>query len=355
MPNRLVSRIIIPMKSFLLPLLLILVVIVTGNARPLPVYGLDCTDMRVLPRYAENALMIEGVITTLNPTSGMGKRDRLKNFLADRAVAIGISLEIGGQTLVATTTAEGILTATATPLIPQGRVTLKDPRSGRVFSRREFVFPLKPTYLLISDVDDTILESNVAHKVRLVLKTLFRSVRNRQPVAGTPELYRSLVPTSPPHPGPLIFYLSASPSALEKFLEKFLERNRFPQGILCLKDSFQKDGFSSRDYKERWLKRLKSLYPDLPWLLFGDSGELDPEIYLDILEAENVTAKAVIIHEVAGKKRTPQEWKRLHERAAARGTPLILWKDLPTLQREMAGHGLVGCTTPLPENPTNPY
>jgi hypothetical protein len=354
LPIRRVCGMLLLMKTSILRTLLLLILIAVNWVRPGPLHALDCADLRVLPIYSENAILIEGVLSNLAPSSGVGKRDRIKNLWAQRAEYRTISLAIGSQTYVATTTSSGILTATATPMVTSGEISLSEQANGRVFARRSFAFPASPTYLLISDVDDTILVSDVAHKLRLAWKTLFRSVRNRQAVPGTPELYRTLVGNPVSASSPLVYYLSASPSALEKFLEKFLERNHFPQGILCLKESFQKEGFSSREYKSRWLRRLKALYPKLPWLLFGDSGELDPEIYLDILETEKVSAKAVIIHEVDGKRRPPEEWKQLHDRATACGVPLIRWRDEKLLKTELIRLGLIGCTDPLSEKPTNP-
>lgn len=296
--------------------------------------GFDCIDFRVIPSFTQKKLFMEGIINRRNPNPGMGKRDRLKSFFSTGAASQSFELSVFEKKWEIKTDQNGFFSFPVSNFRNNGEVTLSDKSTGKVFFRQTFSLVESPGYLMVSDVDDTILVSHVKNKVSLVFRTMFSSVGSRKPVLGTPEIYRDLAKGNS-NQKPLIFYLSSSPSSLEKFLESFLQKNLFPPGILCLKESLWKAGLLSRIHKLSWLKRIKNLNCGLKWLLLGDSGEQDPEIYLEFIESEKAPAIAVVIRLVEGTNRSGKQWEDLRKKAVTLKTQLILWKEPETLRLEL--------------------
>jgi phosphatidate phosphatase APP1 len=111
--------------------------------------------------------------------------------------------------------------------------------------------------------------------------TLVHNAQTRLPFEGTTELFRALVAGPSGAAQNPVFYVSKSPWNLYDFLVEFLERQGLPRGPLLLRDI----GLSSEaplDHKTTAIEQVLGTYPDLPFILIGDSGERDPDIYLQI-------------------------------------------------------------------------
>lgn len=133
---------------------------------------------------------------------------------------------------------------------------------------------------VISDIDDTIKISQVLDRKALLENTLLKDFR---PVPGMAELYRQLAAQ-----GAIFHYISASPWQLYPDLQAFLQ-TYFPPGtislrMLRLKDSTGFDFFfgNSALHKIETLTHFLQRFPARKFLLIGDSGEKDPEIYAEI-------------------------------------------------------------------------
>ena len=84
---------------------------------------------------------------------------------------------------------------------------------------------------VISDVDDTILETGVQRVGHMLRQTLTGSAITRTAFTGAPELYRDLAAGGNP-----LFYVSSSPWNLHAFLVAFMLHRDFPLGPVLLRD-----------------------------------------------------------------------------------------------------------------------
>ena len=138
---------------------------------------------------------------------------------------------------------------------------------------------------IISDVDDTILVSNVLKRGTLLRNSLAVPAESRTAVPRMATLYTKLLAQNPePHATP-VFYLSSSPKQLTDNLRRFLAAHGFPTGVLLLKEVASEYGESLRvhtAYKRRRLDALFQAYPNVRFALFGDDAESDPEVYSSI-------------------------------------------------------------------------
>ena len=161
---------------------------------------------------------------------------------------------------------------------------------------------------VISDIDDTILYTGVAStlKWRLLFNTFFKAAKSRLPLEGAAEFYQMLhrgVSKNSINP---IFYVSHSPWNLYRYLELFLKQNDFPKGPILLRsfgDILKRKPNSEKPRKQREILNVLKTYPDLSFILIGDSGEHDPDIYIEIAEQFPDRIKAIYLRSVNHKKK----------------------------------------------------
>ncbi len=133
---------------------------------------------------------------------------------------------------------------------------------------------------VVSDIDDTVKDSNVIEKRELLANTFIREFRPIDDMVGA---FRRLEAA-----GAAFHYVSSSPWQLANCLRDFFEREGLPAGsmhlkLFRLKDSTPLGRFPSRKRsKRRSIERILADFPSRRFLLVGDSGELDPEVYASV-------------------------------------------------------------------------
>ena len=185
---------------------------------------------------------------------------------------------------------------------------------------------------ILSDVDDTILQTGVQRALRMVVQTFTGSALTRTPFPGAPELYRDLAAGVNP-----VFYVSSSPWNLYAFLLAFLRHHGFPLGPVLLRDLLGTR--AGREQKHDRIREILDLHPDLSFVLLGDSGERDPEIYADIVREHPDRIVAVYIREV----RLDPGDGRVEQVSDAWGSdvPFVLAADSDAVRRHATGLGLL--------------
>ena len=142
---------------------------------------------------------------------------------------------------------------------------------------------------VISDIDDTILHTGVVStfKWRLLINTFFKSPAKRKALEGTSKFYSLLhLGKSGKNANP-IFYVSHSPWNLYKYLNFFLSKNNFPKGAILLRtfgNIFQKKTADIKPQKQKEIVNILKTYPNLKFILIGDAGEYDADIYMEIVK-----------------------------------------------------------------------
>jgi phosphatidate phosphatase APP1 len=135
---------------------------------------------------------------------------------------------------------------------------------------------------LISDIDDTILVSEVLSTTSLLKNSLAVPPEQRQPVAGMAELYVKMLKANQTPEASAVFYVSSTPRQLTDNLRRFLKLSGFPRGVLQLKEIGSGSGDSMGEHEAYKLRRIETIFaqfPQMKFYLFGDDGERDPEIY----------------------------------------------------------------------------
>ena len=122
----------------------------------------------------------------------------------------------------------------------------------------------------------------------------------RTPVAGMAVLFEKLVQD---HPGAPVIYLSTGAWNVAPTLTRFLSRHLYPAGALLLTDwgpTHDRWFRSGRDHKEQSLQRLVDEFPNLKWILVGDDGQHDEDLYRNFVVTHPSRVAAVAIRQLSG-------------------------------------------------------
>ncbi len=158
-------------------------------------------------------------------------------------------------------------------------------------------------FAVVSDIDDTIVRTKSTDFFRQIAIVFGNDARSRVAVRGMPSFYRALA--RGPRDGGLnpIFYVSMSGWNLYDLMEEFMDVNEIPAGPLFLSDlrvvEDPSSVMGSRHHKFENIDILLRAYPELPFLLVGDSGMHDPELYAKIAKEHPGRIKAIYIHDVS--------------------------------------------------------
>lgn len=168
---------------------------------------------------------------------------------------------------------------------------------------------------VISDIDDTVKVTNVANRRELLRNTLLREFAA---VPGIARVYRRWHER-----GAAFHYVSASPWQLSNCLCGFLLDAGLPAGSMHLKLFRLKDSTplgrlpSRKRSKRRAIEQIMADFPDRTFLLVGDSGERDPEVYASVARRRPAQVAGVAIRQVEAKA-SPQKVRDRLDRLARR-------------------------------------
>jgi len=194
-------------------------------------------------------------------------------------------------------------------------------------------------YGVISDMDDTVLQSHVTDFIRAAGMVLLENARTRLPFPGVAAFYRALEQGPSGGAGNPIFYVSSSPWNLYDVIADFLEAQQIPTGPLLLRDwDLGPSLLRNAAYKTSVIREILGTYPSLPFVLIGDSSQEDPEIYAEIVATHPGRILAVYIRNVRQHPQDSPAIRELTERVAEAGSTMVLADDTLAAARHAAAH-----------------
>jgi phosphatidate phosphatase APP1 len=152
---------------------------------------------------------------------------------------------------------------------------------------------------IVSDIDDTVMVTALPRPLLAAWNTFVLDEHARRPVPGMAVLYERLRNTRPGCP---VIYLSTGAWNVAPTLSRFLVRNFYPAGPLLLTDwgpTTDRWFRSGREHKERSLNRLAQEFPGVKWLLVGDDGQHDEELYGAFVSRHPDSVEAVAIRQLS--------------------------------------------------------
>jgi phosphatidate phosphatase APP1 len=228
--------------------------------------------------------------------------------LESPGVEVEISLE--GSTITVTSNEAGIIDARIPleePLEP-GKTTARLTVDGREDVPADVhVLGNEPVRGVICDIDDTAWITGLSHPLRAAGRTLGGTSSTRKSVPGMARLLRTAVEDEN-HPA--VVYLSNGPWNLAGPVTRFLGRGDFPAGAVLMTDwgitptRWFRDGSA---HKSSSLAQLLEDFPHVTWVLVGDTGEHDPQLYKDVAKAHPDRVAAIALRQVQPQKHAARE------------------------------------------------
>ena len=223
-------------------------------------------------------------------------------------------------------------------------------QEGEVRAHARVLYPADdPALLVVSDIDDTVLQSHAANLLAALRMVLLENAHTRLPFPGVAAFYRALrAGSSGNHRNPT-FYVSSSPWNLYDVITRFLEVQEIPHGPLMLRDVDLGFGVLSGQrhhmHKREMIRQVLSTYPTAPAVLIGDSGQEDPEIYRDVVHEFRGRIRAVYIRDVSGHPERSRAIRQLADEVLTAGSTLLLTPDTLAAASHAVELGLIRAET----------
>lgn len=201
------------------------------------------------------------------------------------------------------------------------------------------------TFGVISDLDDTVIQSRITNFLQAVRTVMLGNSRTRLPFPGVAALYEALQRGGDGKRHNPIFYVSSSPWNIYDVIADFMEVQLIPLGPILLRDwDIELAALSSsrlRTHKEPLIREILDMYPSLPFVLIGDNSQKDPEIYRSILDQYPGRILAIYIRNVENHPERSASLKALAEEVLAAGSTLVLADDSYAAAVHAADHGWI--------------
>lgn len=273
-------------------------------------------------------------------------QDSYRRFETDEVPGAVVCADVGGQLYYSTTDDEGyfllefpaptgentnpLSVSLSLPDFPEQH----DHATGLVFFASA-----QATYGVISDIDDTVLVTQATSIIKMMRLTLLGSSSSRTPFEGVSAFYQALSVLGNP-----IFYVSSSPWNLFEFLDDFMRINKIAPGPLMLRDfGIDKTKLVAGPHKTHKLAKIRSVlefHPDLPFILIGDSGQHDPEIYAQVVSEFPGRILSIYIRDV-GHAARDREVQALARKLRNESVDLLLVPDTLAAVTHAATRGFV--------------
>ena len=202
-----------------------------------------------------------------------------------------------------------------------------------------YVPPASADLVVISDIDDTVMYTGVANKFKMIYRLFFETAERRTAFPGVATFYQALFEGPDGNRDRPMLYVSRGPWGIYEVLEAFFQRNHIPVGpILFLRDwgmTLQNPlPRQAVDHKRKLIEQMLALYDDLPFVLIGDSGQHDPEVYVQIVEQYPGRIRAIYIRNINHDESRDAAIARLADQVAKNDCELLLAKS----SQQMASH-----------------
>lgn len=283
-----------------------------------------------------------------------------QRFESDEVPGVTVRVEAFGQSHTTVTDEEGYFEVTINPpndllMAYPGRVWFPvryalegvvqpDIQEPVVKDGYMMISPPFSQFGVISDIDDTVLVTGATSMLQMAKLTFLGNAYTRLPFAGVAAFYRAL------QSGPVttlfnpVYYVSSSPWNLYDLLIDFFRIQGIPKGPILLRDlGLNRELLASsghHTHKLAMIRKVLDVNPQLPFVLVGDSGQQDPEIYAQVVRENPGRIRAVYIRDVSPDVRDASV-RELIQITEAHNVPMLLVADTVAAAEHAASLGLI--------------
>jgi phosphatidate phosphatase APP1 len=197
---------------------------------------------------------------------------------------------------------------------------------------------------IVSDLDDTVIATGARNKVTHTRILLVRDALEQVAFPGVAEFYRLLMKGADGNGRHPVFYVSRSSWGLYDLFVDFMESHDIPRGPTFLMDAAVIEEKSAavghENHKLDTLAEILEMHARMRVVLIGDSGQHDPEAYLEAVRRWPKRVRAVYLRDVTRRKRD-REVKRLVEEIERLGVPAAACETTEEMARHAERLGLI--------------
>lgn len=313
-----------------------------------PTSGYGTTSwVRILGRALYKTDLFENTFKILNPEDP-NSSDPVRGWRSFTSIAIPnapITITIAGVSHQVRADQGGVIDVKLEQSLPPGShpVALSTPGSQPAQTSVYIISP-DQNVGIICDIDDTIMHTALPRPFVAAWNSF---VLNEHARSATPGMNILLHRLKEAHPQAPIIYLSTGAWNITPTLRRFLHRHGYPKGTYLLTDwgpTPDRWFRSGTQHKIQALKRLAEELPHIQWILIGDDGQGDPEIYQGFAQRYPANTQAILIRNLTLGE-TLLSSGRLWPETNPKNTPahprLIEGHDGPTLYQKLTTKGLL--------------
>lgn len=264
----------------------------------------------------------------------------LKRMESDEVPGARVRATFQGRLYETVTDREGYFHFDLAPAARAGwhevELELLSPVAGMRATGRILVPSRAAKFGVISDIDDTLIPSAATKKLRMILKLALSNARTRKPFEGVAAFYRALHAGVNP-----MFYVSKSPWNLYLPLVELIQAEAIPLGPLLLRDFGLHLLRRKEEHKLTQIERILAAYERLRFVLIGDSGERDPEIYSEIVRRHPGRVRAIYIRAIDPDATRTAAIEKLAAQVSKSDCQLVLAPDTAFAAVHAAAEGLI--------------
>lgn len=198
---------------------------------------------------------------------------------------------------------------------------------------------------VISDIDDTVVHTGVTSRLNMARTILLKNARTRLPLKGVASFYQALQDGNLCRAINPLFYVSSSPWNMYDLFQEFFQIHDIPAGPVFLRDwGFERESLfavKNHQYKMDAIQKILNSFPNLQFILIGDSGEEDPEIYLQVMQSFPQRILAAYIRSVKRDLHRHDEIHAISEQSYESGSAMILAENTQEMVDHAAKHGWI--------------
>ncbi len=239
-----------------------------------------------------------------------------------------VTVTIAGRTHEVAADRGGVIDAVLPADLAPGWQTFQmSVENGEPAEASVFVVDPDVRFGIVCDVDDTVMVTALPRPLLAAWNSFVVNEHARQPVPGMAVLLERLAKRTPGTP---MIYLSTGAWNVAPTLTRFLHRNLFPRGSMLLTDwgpTHDRWFRSGREHKETNLRRLAEEFPHVQWLLIGDDGQHDDEIYTTFTSEHPDAVAGVAIRRLTATEAVLAGGRQYVDDHSAAGVPWVTAHD----------------------------
>ncbi|WP_346845670.1 phosphatase domain-containing protein [uncultured Rothia sp.] len=302
--------------------------------------------VRVVGRALYKTELFEKVFNSLD--SNVTSTEPIRGWRSFTAIAISyapITITVDGQQFQVNTDRGGVLDAKISIQLSPGMHEVLMHTPGSMIARTTvYNVPPEQKIGVVSDIDDTVMVTALPRPVLAAWNSFVLNEHARTPTPGMSVLMDRIHREYPDAP---FMYLSTGAWNIAPTLHRFLTRNAYPKGTFLLTDwgpTTDRWFRSGSAHKVNSLSRLAEEFPEMKWILIGDDGQRDPDIYSGFAVRYPQNVAAILIRNLTlGESvlASGRVWSDNRSQAITRGRFWMEANDGATLINKLKRMGLL--------------